>query len=88
MTEREPHLKIAAAVRADELRYLCKPEARVVVYSNVPASAGRDNLPDTLEPGVAYWDFAVRRRVAATSRIRTLPIGSESTPNGSRAVTV
>lgn len=77
MTEREPDLEIAAAVRADELRYQCKPEERVVVYSNLPASAERvskrDNLPDTLEPGVTYWAFAVCRRVAATSRIQTLP---------------
>jgi hypothetical protein len=68
MTEREPDLEIAAAVRADEVRFQCKPKVRVGVYSNVPATAERvserDNLPDTLEPGVTYREFAVRWRVA------------------------
>jgi hypothetical protein len=68
MMEREPDLEIAAAVRAEELRFECKPEVRVVAYADSPASAEsgseRENLPDELEPGVTYRDFAVRWRAA------------------------
>jgi hypothetical protein len=67
--DREPDVEIAAAVRADELRFECKPEVRVSAYSDSPASAEsvseRENLPDELEPGVTYRDVAVGWRVAA-----------------------
>jgi hypothetical protein len=62
--DREPDLEIAAAVRADELRFECKPQVRVVAYANSPTSAEsvseRQNLPDTVEPGVTYRQVAVR----------------------------
>ena len=67
--DREPDVEIAVAVRADEVRFECKPEVDVVVYADSPASAEsvseRQNLPDELEPGVTYRDFEVRWRVAA-----------------------
>jgi len=67
--EREADVEIAAAVRADELRFECKPEVHVVAYADSPATAElvseRENLPDELEPGVTYRNFAVRWRVAA-----------------------
>ena len=70
--EREPDVEIAAAVRADEVRFECKPEVRVGAYANAPATAEsvseRENLPDELEPGVTYRDFAVRWRLAARLR--------------------
>jgi hypothetical protein len=66
---REPDVEIAAAVRADEVLFECKPEVRVVAYADSPASAEsvseRENLPDELEPGVTYRNFAVRWRAAA-----------------------
>lgn len=66
--EREPDVEIAAAARADEVRFECKPEVRVRAYSNVPASAEsvseRDNLPDAVEPGVTYRDVSVRWRAS------------------------
>ena len=69
MRDREPDVEIKAAVRADEVRFECKPEVDVVAYADSPASAEsvseRENLPDELEPGVTYRDFAVRWRVAA-----------------------
>ena len=69
MRDREPDVEIAAAVRIDELRFECKPEGDVVAYADSPASAEsvseRENLPDELEPGVTYRDFAVRWRVSA-----------------------
>ena len=67
--DKEPDIEIAAAVRADEVRFESKPEVDVVAYSDSPASAEsvseRENLPDELEPGVTYRDFVVRWRVAA-----------------------
>jgi hypothetical protein len=67
--DREPDVEIAAAVRADELRFECKPEVEVSAYADSPAEAEsgseRENLPDELEPGVTYRDFAIRWRVAA-----------------------
>ena len=67
--EREPDVEIAAAARADELRFDCKPDVRVVAYADRPAVADsgseRENLPDVLEAGVTYRSFAVRWHVAA-----------------------
>jgi hypothetical protein len=69
VTDREPDVEIAAAVRADELRFERKPEVEVTAYSDSPAEAEsgseRENLPDELEPGVTYRDFEIRWRVAA-----------------------
>jgi hypothetical protein len=69
MTERPPDVEIAVAVAADELRVECKPEVRVVAYADSPAwaesTSDRENLPDELEPGLTYTNFAVRWRAAA-----------------------
>jgi hypothetical protein len=62
VTGREPDVEIAAIVRADELRFECKPEVVVRAAESVSA---RENLPDEVEPGVAYRDVAVAWRVAA-----------------------
>jgi hypothetical protein len=66
--DREPDVEIAVALRADELRFECKPKVDVMAYSDSPATAEfaseRENLPDNLETGVTYRDFAVRWRVA------------------------
>jgi hypothetical protein len=67
--DREPDLEIAAAARADEVRFECKPEVRVRAYANAPATAEsvseRDNLPDAIEPGITYRNVSVRWRLAA-----------------------
>jgi hypothetical protein len=69
VTEREPDVEIAAAVRAKEVRFECKPEVDVGAWADSPASAEsvseRENLPNELEPGVTYRDIAVRWRLAA-----------------------
>jgi hypothetical protein len=69
MTNREPDVEMRAAVRAKELRFERKPEVRVRAYADSSASAEsvseRDNLPNELEPGVTYRDFAIRWRLAA-----------------------
>ena len=67
--DREPDVEIAASVRADEVRFECKPEVRVGAYANAPATAElvseRENLPDEVEPGVTYRDVSVCWRLAA-----------------------
>ena len=72
MSEREPDVEMAASVRADELRFECKPDVEVRAYADTPASAEsssqRENLPDELEAGVTYRDFAIRWRLAARLR--------------------
>jgi hypothetical protein len=72
VSEREPDVEMAASVRADELRFECKPDVEVRAYADTPASAEsssqRENLPDELEEGVTYRDFAIRWRLAARLR--------------------
>lgn len=67
--EREPEVEMRFSVRAEELRFECKPEVDVVAFADSPATAEsqseRENLPDELEPGVTYRDIAVRWRAAA-----------------------
>ena len=67
--DREPDVEIAARVRADEVRFACKPEVRVRAYADAPATAEsvseRENLPDEVQPGVIYRDVSVRWRLAA-----------------------
>jgi hypothetical protein len=62
VTGREPDVEIAAIVRADELRFECKPEG---VVRAAESFSTRENLPDEVEPGVTYRDVAVSWRVAA-----------------------
>ena len=64
-----PDVEIAATLRAEALRFEVKPRVDVSAYADSPATAEstseRTNLPDELEEGVTYRDFAVRWRVAA-----------------------
>jgi hypothetical protein len=66
---REPDVEIAARVRADEVRFECKPDVRVGAHANAPATAEsvseRENLPDEVQPGVTYRNVSVRWRLAA-----------------------
>jgi hypothetical protein len=75
VTDRRPDVEITAVVRAEELCFECKPDIDVRAYADSPASAEsvseRENLPDELEPGVIYRDFAIRWRLAA--RLDDLP---------------
>lgn len=67
--QREPDVEMRFSVRAEELRFECKPEVDVGVHADSPARAEcqseRDNLPDEVEPGVTYRDVEVRWRAAA-----------------------
>ena len=72
MSERPPDVEIAAAIKADELRFESAPKVEVVPYANAPADlkyeSERENLPDQVEEGVTYRDVAVRWRVAVRLR--------------------
>jgi hypothetical protein len=73
----EPDVEMAVSLRADEVRFECKPEVRVTAHANTPAVAEcvseRENLPDELKPGVTYRSFAVRWRAAARLKDPDLP---------------
>jgi hypothetical protein len=70
VSRREPDVEISPSVKADEIRFECKPEVRVTAHSTHPARAEtrseRDNLPDEVEPGVTYRDIAVRWSASVT----------------------
>ncbi len=67
--DREPDVEMSAALQAAELRFECKPQVEVIAYADSPAYAEsvseRENLPDELDTGVTYRNFAVRWRAAA-----------------------
>jgi hypothetical protein len=79
MSDREPDVEISASLRAKELRFESKPEVEIGI-SGEPAVTGgsvteRENLPEELEPGKTYRDFAVRWRLAA--RLEEPPLDQE-----------
>ena len=67
--DREPDVEMSFSVRAEELRFDCKPHVDVVAFADSPATAEsqaeRGNLPDEIEPGATYRNVAVRWRAAA-----------------------
>jgi hypothetical protein len=69
MTNRKPDVEISASVRAKELRFERKPEVEIEIFGEPAVSGGsvseRENLPEELEPGKTYRDFAVHWRLAA-----------------------
>jgi len=93
--ERRPDVEMGFSVRAEELRFECKPELDVVAFADSPATvevqAERENLPDEVEPGVTYRDVAVRWRAAArlndpdwaeavSGRLRTRRLSGDTPP--------
>jgi hypothetical protein len=90
VTDPEPDVEMRFAVRARELRFERKPEVRVRAYANSPASAEsaseRHNLPDELEQGVTYRDFAVRWRAAARLRSSARAAPDDRQAPGARSV--
>jgi hypothetical protein len=79
MKKRENDVEISASVRAKELRFECKPEVEVTTFGEPAVSEDsiteRENLPEELEPGKTYRDFAVRWRLGA--RLEEPPTGEE-----------
>jgi hypothetical protein len=67
--ERPPDVEIGASVRAEQLRFGRRPEARVEFRGDSLAESHsgseRQNLPDEVEPGVTYRNVRVRWGAAA-----------------------
>lgn len=62
----QPDIEIGAFVKAKRLRFNKKPETEVRVHGDEGGSGSeRENLPETVEPGVTYRDVRVRWRAAA-----------------------
>jgi hypothetical protein len=82
VTEHGPDVEIAAALKADEVRFDCTPKVDVVPYANTPGSveheSERDNLPEQVEEGVTYRDVGVRWRVAVRLREPADPLDPAS----------
>jgi hypothetical protein len=70
MTPEQPDIEIGARVKAKRVRFNKKPQADVEVHGDPGVEGGsgssRENLPDTVEPGVTYRDVRVTWRAAAT----------------------
>ena len=79
----QPDIEIGAVVKARRLRFNRKPKTDVRVKGEPAAEGGsgsaRENLPETVEPGVTYRD--VRVAWLAAGRIdpsgRNRPQGSD-----------
>ena len=71
----QPDVEISASLRARELRFEVKPEVEIGAHGEPNVSAEsvteKKNLPDELEPGETYRDFAVKWRLAA--RLEDVP---------------
>jgi hypothetical protein len=61
----QPDIEIGAFVKAKRLRFHKKPEADVRVEGQGGSGSERENLPETVEPGVTYRDVRVAWRAAA-----------------------
>jgi hypothetical protein len=55
----EPDIQIGALVKAKRLRFKKKPETEVRVEGEGGSGSLRENLPETVEPGVTYRDVRV-----------------------------
>ena len=65
----QPDIEIGATVKAKRLRFNGQPETEVR-FEGEPeidcvSGSERENLPETVEPGVTYHDVRVRWRAAA-----------------------
>jgi hypothetical protein len=67
-----PDIEIGAVVKAKRLRFNKKPRTKVHIEGEpgVDRVSGseRENLPETVEPGVTYRDVRVRWRAAGKLR--------------------
>ena len=61
----EPDIQIGAVVKAKRLRFKKKPETEVRVEGEGGSGSLRENLPETVEPGVTYRDVRVAWLAAA-----------------------
>jgi len=62
----QPDIELGAVVKAKRLRFKAKPETEVRVHGDEGGSGSeRENLPETVEPGVTYRDVRVAWRATA-----------------------
>lgn len=61
----EPDIQIGALVKAKRLRFKTKPETEVRIEGEGGSGSLRENLPETVEPGVTYRDVRVAWLAAA-----------------------
>jgi hypothetical protein len=70
VSREQPDIEIGAVVKAKRMRFNKKPQAEVEVHGEPDVEGGsgsvRENLPDTVEPGVTYRDVRVAWRAAGT----------------------
>ena len=62
----QPDIEIGAFAKAKRLRFNKKPETEVRVDGEGGSGSERENLPETVEPGVTYRDVRVGWYAAAT----------------------
>jgi hypothetical protein len=61
----QPDIEIGAFVKAKRLRFNKKPQAEVHVEGQGGSGSERENLPESVEPGVTYRDVRVAWHAAA-----------------------
>jgi hypothetical protein len=63
-----PDIEIGARVKAERLSFTRVPEIEIRTHGepehDAVSGSERTNLPDAVEPDVAYWDVEVRWRAA------------------------
>jgi hypothetical protein len=69
LVDEQPDIEIGAVVKAKRLRFNKKPQAEVRVEGQGDSGSERENLPETVEPGVTYRDIRVAWH--AVARLRT-----------------
>jgi hypothetical protein len=81
-----PDIEIGAVVKAKRLRFETSPDTEVR-FEGEPgvdhvSGSERENLPETVEPGVTYRDVRVRWRAAAKLDARPKQVPSEGDDDG------
>ena len=61
----QPDIEIGAVVKAKRLRFNKKPETEVRVEGEGGSGSERENLPESVEPGVTYRDVRVAWHASA-----------------------
>jgi hypothetical protein len=78
----QPDIEIGAVVKAKRMRFHKKPETEVRVEGDGGSGSERENLPETVEPGVTYRDVTVRWRAAARVEEKQIAQGGSDEAQG------
>jgi hypothetical protein len=63
--DEQSDIEIGAFMKAKKLRFNKKPETEVRIEGEGGSGSERENLPETVEPGVTYRDVRVAWHAAA-----------------------